>query len=150
MDLSLCKTRGSAGTFYLVQCGHLVLGLLTKQSSVTPKTRKAELSYTESGQHLARGLVAEFLAEARAQSGTFTLRGNSLFPEAVPLKLPQHRMETALGNPLRIAADMTLCVSELELQGHRDMDFWCRRPQGWLLVTPARTNPRDVKDQSSV
>ncbi|GAB1294327.1 Calmodulin-like protein 4 [Apodemus speciosus] len=33
-----------------------------------PKPRNAELSYTEPGQHLARGLVAEFLAERPERS----------------------------------------------------------------------------------
>lgn len=90
MSRNLCKTRGSAGTsrLRLVQCEHLVLRLCF------PKTRKAELSYTELGQDLARSLVVEYLAkEARTLPGTF--RGQPATPEDVPLNPLQQRMEAA-------------------------------------------------------
>lgn len=77
------------------------MGFLQSREFCFPKTRKAELSYTESGQDLARGLVAEFLAE-RPEHSLGPLRGNYLFPEAVPLKLPQHRMKTALVIPFSL------------------------------------------------
>lgn len=85
------------------------------------KPRKAELSYTEPGQHLARGLVAEFLAE-RPERSLGPLQGNYLFPEAVPLNLPQHGTETALVTPFSLLLTRHH-VCELELQVHRGMEL---------------------------